>query len=980
MAMTSIRFTDTAKEYKAFAEEFLKSLKLDPSKWLDNQVIELSRPSRAIVFGMRSTIPYDVKAADTWYCRIDEDDGIIRFWLGERLWGAKLTRKCSSSSLKRLSNELHALSMAWISDDQMRQVCRFANLSSLHVERCRSLIDIQTLASLRNLSDLSLIGCDSLEDLRPLHTLEFLTDLLLFDCKSLSDIEPLAPLRELSNLVLHGCRSLQHVSPLKELEKLSCLTLTGCDRLENLHDLGSLVKLRTLELSRCLAVTSIRGLENLSELTRLKLHDCAALTDASPLAELSKLQGLLLSGRNIDLQALSKLINLKELRLLGCATIQDLSPLGGNTQLRSLDISSSPSLQSLSGIEGMSSMTDLILNHCSSLVDLKTLPSLPNLQSLDLFGCESLKDISSLVRITSLRRLNLNSCREIVDLNCLTFLPNLSDLSVMGCKARDLRIIIGRLKNLTKLDLTGCFVGSDLKFIDHLSGLKCLHLAGVEFSSSALTDISSLRKAPHLEYLDLSGRRHLEDIEPLSDMLHLKALKLFVGKSKDLDALSRLTALEELDLVGCDLVTDYGFLSTIRKLVKLELRCPKINDLGPICNLSSLTSLDIKGCEEIRTLEPLQGLHCLESISFSSRRIRSIDNLRGIQSLQKVDGFDPFETADLLACSAIARGDLAFIEEHSFSWLREANGAEVGLPLQERFATTLGEAFSLLGEHKIELSYEEYLQNRSGFSAAPWKAWLEGTQRESGLKLMLRRIERQDVSVATPGCIGGICVALPNDSAVDEDQAWGRNWLVRMEECWKDRSKELLPVCAEICLAHVRLGLTDSLGRWLHRFTDPSDPGALDSVHAALAKFELASQSPQAAEGHIFAIKSPSLRDPLLADLITSYVETSTDRASAHLLLIEAPLIRRELAKTLVALPAFSKSEIALHRLVVAMDDSPEALGELIASLPSSSAPSQLIKKISESLQLDREKTLRKIAEELHRKADRLLMEANLSH
>ncbi len=62
-----------------------------------------------------------------------------------------------------------------------------------------------------------------------------------------------------------------------------------------------------------------------------------------------------------------------------------------------------------------------------------------------------------------------------------------------------------------------------------------------------------------------------------------------------------------------------------------------------------------------------------------------------------------------------------------------------------------------------------------------------------------------------------------------------------------------------------------------------------------------------------------------------------------------------------------------MQRLVVAMDDSPEALGELIALLPPSSAPSQIIQQISASLQLDRQATLHKISQELHQQADLLL-------
>jgi hypothetical protein len=190
-----------------------------------------------------------------------------------------------------------------------------------------------------------------------------------------------------------------------------------------------------------------------------------------------------------------------------------------------------------------------------------------------------------------------------------------------------------------------------------------------------------------------------------------------------------------------------------------------------------------------------------------------------------------------------------------------------------------------------------------------------------------------------------------------------------LEKARLSDASALLNVAPEICLALALLGEIEALGRWLVRFTDPSDPAALDLVHNALAGFQLAKGNLPAAENHIFAIQSPKLRDPVLADLVTALSESDAEGASAKLLLIDSPAIRVESAKRLAA--NLGASETTLHRLAVAMGDSPCDLAELITSIPDPSNKT-FLETLSTKLQPDRSTTLRKIAEGLLREAEKI--------
>jgi Leucine-rich repeat (LRR) protein len=658
------------------------------------------------------------------------------------------------------------------------------------------------------------------------------------------------------------------------------------------------------------------------------------------LKKMSNLPALSVLGfqSGMDASVFSGLPNLRWLELYRCP-LGDVYELSGLTDLTSLNLKKS-SLRDISVLSGLRSLTSLNLDDSMSLSDISALSGLRNLTSLSLAWCSSLSDISALSGLRNLTGLNLEWCSSLSDISALSGLRNLTSLSLASCNSLSDISALSGLRNLTSLSLASCNSLSDIFALSGLRNLTSLSLA----SCNSLSDISALSGLRNLTSLDLEYCKSLSDISALSGPRNLTSLNLARCRSLgDVLVLSGLTALNSLSLRDCKTLTTLSVLS----------------------GLTNLTRLDLSACDQIRNLTPLSNLRSLESLRFTSRRVQSIECLREIPALRSLKEFNPPEVAEVLAHAAVLRSDRAHILSHAKEWLEEAAGWKDGsLALRERFAATLGEAFSLLGEHEIEIPYEEYLQGHPEYSSAPWKAWLAGTRSESGLALMRRRIERQVIPASTPGCIGGICAVLAAESEALEEVEWSKAWLNQMEEHWKERSKDLLPVSAEVCLAYARLGEGEALARWLKRFTDPSDLGVLDPVQVALANFQMTRGDFVAAQAHILAVQSSQMRDPLLRGLVEAIGASDPLQASLFLLLIEDPAARAQLAIRMGLKKEFASNETVLHRLIVSLDADPSALAELISNLPADPA-NPLVQKISEGLQTERKKLYQKIAAEL---------------
>jgi Leucine-rich repeat (LRR) protein len=730
-----------------------------------------------------------------------------------------------------------------------------------------------------------------------------------------ADAEPgeaVAALAEdLEVLNLYGLR-IKDLGFLAKFSKLTGLNLRGCIGAKALTTLPELNNLSILDLGECKMLTDWSSLSGLTDLTNLNLSGCGFLTDLAPLSELTKLTNLDLSSCRAltKLGPLSGLTNLTSLNLTRCSLLSDLSPLSGLTQLTSLD-----------------------LRNCQSLSDLKALAGLTNLTSLDLRTQANSSDARSGLR----RVVNLGSLSELKNLTYL----NLEYMLGLGCDAFDGGIlenieVLSGLTKLTHLNLSGYL---NLEDLNALTGLK--ELTKLELHNCvSLADITGLAGLANITNLGMSRKPMIRRSRPYrtAGKMEIKGSRQFTIHFlplEDFSPLAKLPLLSGLRLENIDSLSDLSWAS----------------------GLADLSFLCLDGCEGVRSLDPLSSCQQLKELYLEKcTRLTSIEPVREIPTLSEVEGFHPDQTAELLAHTAVLRGDKRFINGSASRWLRQIQQMDESAPEErERFATTLGEALSLLGESPHEEAYEQYLRERPEFSASPWKAWFSGTREVSGWALLRVRVERQELANVNPGCIGGVCASLHGnsgnggDDVSKDERQWALDWLGRMEEAWVERGKELVTVAAEICVAHLRHGLDDALGRWLLRLTDESDPASMDPVHVALGEWQLERGQLDAARDHADAIQTPDRRDPLLAELAKHYVADEPQTAGDLLLTISSPPMRRETMELLCEDTSFVVDPLNVERLVVACGDSAEALAGLIAKLPPET-DSSLLDELSKAL------------------------------
>ncbi len=702
-------------------------------------------------------------------------------------------------------------------------------------------------------------------------------------------------------------KSLTDISPLSRLTNLWGLHLDGFVSLTNLTPLAALLNLKSLHLVDCNLLTDISPLSGLVKLTELSFV-------GNPSFKASCLK---------DIRPLSRLVNLTSLNLSGAA-VTDSSPLRELVNLTSLDLSNS-SLTDADTLSGLVNLTRLNLGN-TSFNNISALSGLVNLTNLSL-GSDSLTNVSPLSGLVNLTSLSLGG-KSLTDLSPLSGLTNLTNLS------------LGDLARAGTTPLSG--------FVNSYNGIK---------SCAALIDLTPLSSLFKLTRLNLSHCSKIVNIFPLSEMVNLTGLDLSHCFSlADIHAVSGLANLTELHLLGCNKLTDFRPLTHLVNLTRLDLRgCEGLNTLDPLSGLVNLKYLNLKGCESIQNLRSLSALKQLQELDITDLfRLSSIEPLRDINSLRILEStFHPGLVAEVLVRTATCRGDIDYIDKKAAAWLQEAelfdddNATE-----RERLAITLGEALSMLGTHGIIQHYETFLKSHPEFSAAPWKAWFLGTRQKSGFGTMRDRINATSVKDMTVGAIGGACYAMPDDTSIAGEQDWARNWLRVVELQYAARASVLKRIAPNICLALARLGEKKALDCWLERFTDPSDPGSLDPLQAAIAQWQIERGKPNDALAHAAMIQSCRERDPLLAALTEAWMKTEPDRAGETLLMIETPAVRRDTSLKLAKEPSFTRSAGNIHLLVVAVGNTPEALGELVRTL-GSSGHAELLLEIASLLKAD---------------------------
>ena len=416
--------------------------------------------------------------------------------------------------------------------------------------------------------------------------------------------------------------------------------------------------------------------------------DDAALQELLPgLLELSALQELDLSGNAItDLTPLARLTGLERLDLSENA-IADLSPLSGLTSLRWLDVGENPYVADLSPLADLTGLTELGLRDIP-LGDLSFLSGMEDLQSLELENLSSGMDLSVLAGLTGVTDLRIaaGSNSVIADLSFLSGLTDLETCAISGV-FQDLALPdLGGLAHLKQLRLSAADASSgtlDLAGIQNAAGLTDLSVQAYSSALSAvalppLAELSALQNleirgpisdldflagaaGPQTLFLDgsnASGNR-LTDLAGLAGLAGVRELTLAAGEAGDFSPLSGLTGLTELSLTTRSPITSLSFVSGLTDLRRLSVNSYDVtlsdfSDLAGLTRLESLTlyprgvtsltglecltdlrELNLSGDGSYPDLDPLAGLHSLETISLPHNETVPYDT-SGLAGLTKV--------------------------------------------------------------------------------------------------------------------------------------------------------------------------------------------------------------------------------------------------------------------------------------------------------------------------------------------------------
>ena len=227
------------------------------------------------------------------------------------------------------------------------------------------------------------------------------------------------------------------------------------------------------------------------------------------------------------------------------------------------------------------------------------LAQLTELKAIDL----SIFDLAGLSNCINLQRLNL-SLNKITDLSIIGKIPTLTHLSLDNNQIKDLTPL-SKLTNLVFLSLNGNQIGNllPLQQTNQLENLYCSH--------NQITDLSALVNLKQLTTLTLTGNYNrkiqlrLSDINPLTQLINLKRLKLGANTISDLTPLAKLLQLVELDL-SRNYLTDIAPLSSLIQIRQLNLSHNYITDIRPLSHLPQVTNwLDLSN-NSIRHIRPLR--------------------------------------------------------------------------------------------------------------------------------------------------------------------------------------------------------------------------------------------------------------------------------------------------------------------------------------------------------------------------------------
>lgn len=554
---------------------------------------------------------------------------------------------------------------------------------------------VKKLEPIRNLSKLESLNASGTM-VASIGPLQYSTSLRYLDLSStyVDDIAQVANFGRLEFLSLAGLK-VGDISPISELTGLKELKLNQLP-LNSLESLDALSQLEALDLSET-GLSSLSSLSGLENLRRIMLER-TNISDISPLAGMPELEYIFLDRSPVSgLTSLTGLKNLKVVYCDKTRITKDIAqqfmqqrpdvkviyeseeltawwqsmpdswknvfsamlPLDSPPQreqlheiafLKRVDISGNKGISSLDPLQKLNSLTQLNASG-SGISDLRALTNLFDLQVLDVSNT-AVQDAAPLTGIEKLQELNISGT-GITDLAPLTRLANLRNLGLDRVQARNPEV-------LTRLHRLEMVYGDGVPGFDRIVERLWDSIPGVlvvyqtpelkkwwesldegwkkifaEYEHTGTNpDRVQLQQVASIRELDISGRKTLSTLMPLSTLKQLEKLNMSGVQIASLLPLGLITSLKELDCSNTPVV-DISPLTTNRGLKKLVCANTPIKNIDPVKYLPKLESLDISGTQ-VTKLNALSGAYNLAYLSCFSTKISSLSPLDGLNNLKSL--------------------------------------------------------------------------------------------------------------------------------------------------------------------------------------------------------------------------------------------------------------------------------------------------------------------------------------------------------
>ncbi|GAB4345760.1 MAG: hypothetical protein OHK0038_25950 [Flammeovirgaceae bacterium] len=259
-------------------------------------------------------------------------------------------------------------------------------------------------------------------------------------------------------------------------------------------------------------------------------------------------------------------------------------------------------------------------------------------------------------------------------------------------------------------------------------------MIGTEKKKVTYDLINYVKSIVSTESLDLSGRKDIEDLSPLTKMTNLKFLDVSKTSVSDIAPLRSMTKLE---IFRCaeTMISDLSYLRHSLDLRELNANKTMITDLKALEIFTKLTMLSVSNCNLLKDISTVETLTQLKDFRFSGTNIASVDHLKNLTQLEYLQ-FNNTPVADLSPLSNLKKLEIIQMDRSKVSTLAPLKSLpNLKKVYCDNTAVSKEEANEFMQTNHVIVVYASDILNRwwEGVSEA-WKNVLKAGVTDTGEK------------------------------------------------------------------------------------------------------------------------------------------------------------------------------------------------------------------------------------------------------